>query len=662
MTDFHFLDPEWLLLIIPVLMMLVVSRFRQSSASAWQNVIEPQLLQHLLQNPGATASPWLKLLSVAGTLLAIIALANPAWEKQPESVFETPRALVLVLDLSASMNAADLAPTRLVRARLKIRDILERSVEGQTGLVVFAGDAFSVAPLTRDSETITSQLRVLEPGIMPVQGSRVDLGLEQAGKLLEQAGIPAGDILVIADGLENTQTNIITRKLHQQGHRISFMGVGTLEGAPISNGRGDVIRNPNNTPVLARLAEDRFQKLAEAGGGRYTRIALNNSDIDYLLDMPALNHDKQLNETLAAQNRWKQTGPYFTLLLLPLAALAFRRGWLMLFMLVIITPLPDTAYAFSWQDLWKTPEQQASEALMQQRHEAALELSSNPDVLGSAYYRQQQFEQAFNQFKQSRGADADYNQGNALARMGKYQEAIEAYDRALQQQPDMQHAIDNKSAIEALLEQQRQQQQQSEQESDASQERQEQQPPDQNTPNDKNDQNEQRDSQSEPSASSDQAEQQPSDTAEQSEQQAGSQQADPQQAQQQNDAASLNNDFSDAAEAMEQAQQDQQENQPEVNQSEENQSEADQKKELSGKPPEEPSSQAQQARPEETQPDQSERPSPMQQQAQPLAPEEQQAAEQWLRRIPDDPGGLLKRKFLYQYQQRNRQPSSQQAW
>jgi len=652
MTDFHFLDPEWLLLLIPVLLMLVLSRFKQSSTSAWQNVIEPQLLQHLLQNPNATARPWLTLLSVTGALLAIIALANPAWEKQPESVFETPRALVLVLDLSASMNAADLAPSRLVRARLKIRDILERSLEGQTGLVVFAGDAFSVAPLTRDSETITSQLRVLEPRIMPVQGSRVDLGLEQAGKLLEQAGIPAGDILVIADGLENNQTDSITRKLHEQGHRISFMGVGTLEGAPISNGRGDVIRNPNNTPVLARLAEERFQKLAEAGGGRYTRIALNNSDIDYLLDMPALNYDKKLNETLATQNQWKQSGPYFTLLLLPLAALAFRRGWLMLFMLVIITPLPDTAYAFSWQDLWKTPEQQASEAFMQQRHESVLELSSNPDVLGSAYYRQQQFEQAYNQFKQSQGPDADYNQGNALARMGKYQEAIEAYDRALQQQPDMQHAIDNKAAIEALLEQQRQQQ--PEQENNASQDPQDQQSPDQNKQNDRN---EQKDSQPEPSESSepsDQAEQEPSDSEEQSEQQAGSQQPDPQQAQQQNQPADSGNEFSDAAEAMEKQQQEPQQNQSQADPQQESAQESAQES-----PEESPSAQAPQANSEEAQSEQS---LPMQQQAQPLDPEEQQAAEQWLRRIPDDPGGLLKRKFLYQYQQRNRQPSSQQAW
>lgn len=641
MADFHFLNPEWLLLIVPVLVLLSLDQFKKARSSAWQKVIEPQLLQHLLQDHNAMAKPWFKWLSVTVAVLAIFALANPTWEKKPESVFQTPRALVLVLDLSASMNASDLAPSRLVRARLKIRDILARSMEGQTGLVVFAGDAFSVSPLTRDNETITSQLRVLEPRIMPVQGSRVDLGLEEAGKLLEQAAIPAGDILVIADGFQNTQTDIMTRKLHEQGHRISFMGVGTPEGAPISDGKGDVIRDHNNAPVLARLDENRFEKLAQAGGGRYKRIALDNSDIDYLLGMPALNKDKLLAETLTEQNQWKQTGPYITLLILPLAALAFRRGWLMTFLLAaVITPLPGPVYAFNWQDLWKTPEQQASEALSQQRHEAALELSSNPDVLGSAYYKQQQYEQAYDQFKQSKGADADYNQGNALARMAKYKEAIAAYERALQQQPGMRHAIENKAAVEALLrEQQRQQQQQPQQENDESQDQQAQQSPDQN---DQNDNHEQSNAESEPS---EQAQPKPSDSGDQSEEEADSQQADTQEGQQQEDTPA-NNDFSEAAQAMQQDQEGPPENQ---GQTESEKESADQ-------------SQAQQALSDEAETGQAELPSAMEQQAQPLDSEERQAAEQWLRRIPDDPGGLLKRKFLYQYQQRNRKPTSKQAW
>jgi Ca-activated chloride channel family protein len=637
MADFHFLAPGWLLLLVPVMLLLMLSQYQKSSSSAWQKVIEPQLLQHLLQNGNSSERPWLKLLSLITAFIAVIALANPVWEKKPESVFQTPRALVLVLDLSASMNAADLAPSRLVRARLKIRDILGRSHEGQTALVVFAGDAFSVAPLTRDNETITSQLRVLEPDIMPIQGSRVDLGLEKAGELLEQAGIPAGDILVIADGYQNTQTNIITRKLHESGHRISFMGVGTPEGAPISDGQGDVIRDRNNTPVLSRLEEDKFRQLAQSGGGRYVRIGLDDSDINYLLSMPALNYDKQISQAQAEQNQWKQTGPYLTLLLVPLAGLAFRRGWLMSMMLAtLLIPIPNSAYAFAWLDLWKTPEQQASDALTQERHEDALKLSSNPDVLGSAYYKQKQYSQALEHFKQSQGADADYNQGNALAQMGKYKEAIQAYDKALKQQPKMQDAIDNKAAIEKLLQDQQNQQQQSQQEEKESSEQDEQQQPDKSQ---QSDSPSGQPEQSEQENQSDKSEQQ-SDSADQSQQQPGSQQD-----QQQNDAQSANNDFSDAADALDKQEQE-----------EKNHSQQQSEQETSDQ------SQSQQSSPDQPQADQAELPAAMDQQAQALDSEEQQAAEQWLRRIPDDPGGLLKRKFLYQYQQRNRKPTSQQAW
>ena len=123
MADFHFLAPAWLLLIFPLLGLLAWLYRRSSSSSAWQQVIEPQLLQHLLHEQQSSQKRWPYILSLITGLLAIIALANPVWEKKPQSVFQTPRAMVIVLDLSASMSAADLAPSRLVRARLKVQDI-----------------------------------------------------------------------------------------------------------------------------------------------------------------------------------------------------------------------------------------------------------------------------------------------------------------------------------------------------------------------------------------------------------------------------------------------------------------------------------------------------------------------------------------------------------
>ncbi len=659
MADFHFLNPYWLLLLLPLFGLIGWIYRQKKSNSAWQQVIEPQLLQHLLVEPLNPSRNWPLAVAAITGLLAILALANPVWEKQPQTVLQTPRAMVLVLDLSASMNASDLKPTRLVRARLKVQDILKREQEGLTGLVVFAGDAFSVTPLTRDNETISSQLRVLEPGIMPAQGSRLDLGLVKAGELLQQAGIHAGDILLITDGFDSAQAVLEAKKLHQQGHRISVLGIGTTQGAPISDGKGDVFRDKNDVPILAKLDEERLTQLTQIGGGRYSSIRLDESDLDYLLGLPSLNFDQAMDESLFEQNQWKQNGPYLTLLLLPLAALAFRRGWLLSVLLVIsVFPVPQPAMAFSidemWKDLWQTREQRASEALLQQRHEDTASLSSDPARLGSAFYKQKKYTEALQHFEQLQDSDADYNRGNALARLGKYQEAIDAYDKALQQQPGMQDAIENKAAVEALLKQMQQQaqnQQQQEEDSDnkddaeseQSETGQQQDNPQQQQQAESSEQQqgtEKQDSQQQADGAGQQAASEPQNQDQNQQDESTSQQPENSN---QTPGQPSDNQFADAAEAMDK-----------------DGSEDPQKPEA--KPETKQEAEPRSAQQQESSSNQQPQQAQADQQASELSSEEQLAAEQWLRRIPDDPGGLLKRKFLYQYQQRNQKPSSRQPW
>lgn len=615
MADFHFLQPAWLWLIIPVLV-LTASHWRlRRVQSAWSSLIAPQLLTHLLTSARQQRDSLPYLLFLAAALIGILALANPVWEKRPEPIYQTTRASIIVLDLSASMNAADLRPSRLVRARLKVRDILARASEGQTGLVVFAGDAFAVTPLTRDRQTIVSQLMVLTPELMPVQGSRVDRGLELALELLRRAGIAGGDILLVSDGVHDHAAQAIASDLQTEGHRLSVLGIGTTEGAPISNGQGDVMRDANGKPVLARLTETGLQQLALQGGGRYSRISLDDSDIDYLLEQRPLNNESQQHDEQDRKNQWKQTGPYLTLLLLPLAALAFRRGWLLSIGLLMVSFQPmQPAMAFTWDDLWLTSEQQASRALDNAHLEEVLELSSSAARRGSAYYLQQDYQQALEQFAGDDSADGHYNLGNTLARLGQYREAIAAYDEALQRQPGMQHAIENRAALEKLLQQQQQAEQSQQQQENNAPDDSMQNPSPQTTPragsNTTTDQQAQtqqdakeQDADPQPQSGDDGSEQQ---TPAENQAQEQTQQQDPQQAEQ---PANRAND--DVTRQDDQAGQN-------------NLANKDDRDETSS--------------------------------------ERQLAVEQWLRRIPDDPGGLLKRKFLYQYQQRNRRPDNRQAW
>ncbi|MDQ2696524.1 MAG: VWA domain-containing protein, partial [Pseudomonadota bacterium] len=223
-ADFHFLRPLWLLALLPLPLVLWQLR-RAAGAGAWRKVCDPHLLAQLLSDSqgGGRKIP-LALLGI-GWLLAVLALAGPVWSQYPLPVMQSRDALVIVLDLSRSMLAADLKPSRLVQARFKAADALERRREGQTGLVAFAGDAFAVAPLTTDSATLTALLPVLSPDIMPVQGSRADLGLEKAGELLD--GI--GDVLLITDSADAAAL-AAARALRERGVTVSVLGVGTPAG------------------------------------------------------------------------------------------------------------------------------------------------------------------------------------------------------------------------------------------------------------------------------------------------------------------------------------------------------------------------------------------------------------------------------------------------
>ena len=605
---FHFLQPLWLLALLPLLALLWWLRKPGEQDNAWRRVCDARLLPYLLTSPGSRASRLPLWLLAVGWLLIVVALADPVWEQQPQPVFRNEAARVVVLDLSNSMFSPDLKPSRLVRARYKVADILDQEFDGQTALVVFAGDAFAVTPLTNDSETVRALLSPLEPGLMPSQGSRVDLGLQKAGHLLRQAGALQGDILILTDGYEDDSALATAAELRQAGYRISVLGVGTEEGAPIPLAGGGFLRDNRDDIVVPALDPRALQALADAGGGRYATISSSAADLKRLLQITTPGMNAVTASIDHTTDSWRSHGSLIILLLLPLAALAFRRGWLMM-LLVSVTvgaSMPQPAMAAGWDDLWLRPDQQASRALQAGDPAAAARLAADPALRGTAAYQAGDYEQALDAFSTSSRDAAAYNQGNALAQLGRYEDAIAAYDRALLAEPGMPDAVHNRAEVEKLLQQQQDQDQQGDQ---------------------------QQDQQGQSGEQGEQQQDQQGQSGEQGEQQDQSGQQ----------AENANQD--DAAEQQEQAGEGQQ-------QSAENTDSDDTEGELSPLPQQPESAgdgDEQQAATAE---------------ASPLDTEEQQAAEQWLRRIPDDPGGLLRRKFLYQYRQQaeGAARTDRQAW
>ena len=605
LADFHFIRPFWLLALIPFVFVLVLSWKNKLRQGNWSQVCDAELLPYILQQRATTQNRWpLVSLALAG-LFAIFALAGPSWERLPSPAFRNASALVILLDLSRSMDAADIKPSRLIRARYKVADILKRRKDGQTALIVYAGDVFTVTPLTEDTETINSQLTVLDTEIMPSQGSDTSSALEKAVELFIQAGLTRGQILLVTDGVILEDTLKTARSL--DAYQLSILAVGTAQGAPIKISQGGFLKDMGGNIVVPKLNSQDLQKLANIGGGSFRLISADDSDIDSLLaSLDTHTEQQQKKGDNLLLDLWQDQGPWLLLLILPLAALSFRRGSLCL-ALMLFLPMPKNSYALEWQDLWKTRDQQAQNSFQQQQYGQAAKQFDDPEWKAAAQYKAGNFAQAAESLQGIQTSDALYNRGNALAKAGQLQEALQAYQQALAIDPKHEDAGHNKELVEKQLKKQ----------------------PRQNKQQQGDDQSSQQNSQSQ--------EQQ----KQEDQQSAGSDKENTEQSQEGKNEQNENN--ADQPQSQKQEQQDQKD-QKETQQSAKDQQQAQQKQ--------------QQDKDEKSTEHQSQAMTEQDMQKN----ESEQANEQWLQRIPDDPSGLLKRKFLHQHARRKSKSESTQAW
>jgi Ca-activated chloride channel family protein len=592
--QFHFLRPAWLLALVPLAWLIWHGLHHGHRSRIWQSVVDAQLLPHLLKGRETFQSNSLPvLLSVCG-VLSILALAGPVWERLPQPVFNQQSALVIALDLSRSMDAGDVKPSRLVRARHKVADILTLRKEGQTALLSYAAESFVVTPLTEDSATISALLPSLSTEIMPSQGSRADKALSQAFTLFDNAGFARGDVLIVSDGFSQLEVDSMEQILKNRNRfRVSVLAVGTEDGGPIPLENGGFLKDDNGSIVISRLQAQPMRDIVDNSGGNFQVLVASDSDVRDLYNTfrsRPFADDAQASDLSA--DLWREQGPWLLLLVLPLIALMFRRG-LIMGLLVFLLPISPDALALEWKDLWQNDDQQGRRAFEQGDHRSAAELFDNPDWKAAALYRAEDYERALEYWKNNDSGIGHYNRGNALANLGKLQEAISAYEQALHKNPGHEDAAYNKKQLEELLRQQQQ------------------------------------DSQQEQNSQSGEQQSEQDDSG----QQQGEQGQQDQSAQQQNEHSEDSPPDGQQAESAEQQQSEDETDSSQPDQAENNESEESQ----------------QQAGQIENEQDLDQQMS-------------EQSAEQWLRKIPDDPGGLLRRKFLYQYRQRDDVSQSQQPW
>ena len=602
--NIHFLRPVWFLVLLPLVFLLWRLLYVKRNSRSWQTVVDPVLLAHLLRGTNSVRSnTYLYLIAVIG-LLSVVALAGPVWNKLEQPIFKQQSALVIVLDLSLSMDSSDIKPSRLTRARHKITDILALRKEGQTALVVYAADAFSVVPLTDDGKTINALLPGLTTDIMPVQGSRAGQALIEAYGLFQNTNLLRGDILLVTDGLTPKESQVVEVLLEDNpGFRLSVLGIGTETGGPIPLPKGDFLKDNQGAIVIVSLSIEPLQTLAKKGSGVFKMMSVNDDDVIALLNAIERNPFEQ---GVIASDRsadvWQEQGPWLVLFVLPLLALAFRRGivLLSLFHLSILLPFillmvsPD-ALAFDWNKLWENNNQRARYQFDQGQFEKASELFDIANWKGSSFYRSGDYESALNQWEGIDSEIVNYNRGNALAKLGKLKEALEIYDEVLQKNPQHGDAKHNSQLVEDALKKQQEQQSKKDKSNDKDGEQSE------------DDQQFLESEQDQESSDSDgqQTTEQSKKNQDQSQDNSNTEKTD---------AADLDQQKAEKFKANEDAIESKEIETSQVKQ-------VNREKELS-----------------------------------------EQVTDQWLRKIPDDPSGLLRRKFLYQYNKRGESVSELNPW
>ena len=619
MEEFHFIRPLWLLAIIVLVLMILLLKRNRVKQSGWQNLIPPHLAKVLVEGNTKAKSKSLVLPFFIG-FIAIIAMAGPSWQKLPQPVYQVAQGSVLIMDMSYSMYATDVTPNRLTRARYKAIDLLDGINEGEIGLIAYAGDAFSISPLTDDVNNIKLLLPSLSPELMPELGSNPFAALTLANEMLINAGHNSGDIYWFTDGIDNMDIQDLTQWSREHPYRLNILGIGTKAGAPIKLSNGELMKDDNGAIIVPKLTEKTLQGVAQRGSGNYVTLSHDNSDIEKLTFKPLVADSDETTESENTGDQWQEFGPYLLLLILPLILSYFRRGALLVTLPFALLLIPnEKAHADIWQDLWKTKDQQGQEHFKQEQFQQAAEQFNNPLWQGSSHYKAGDYEQALAAYQQVDSAESLYNQGNALARLQRMDEALEAYSKALEKDPNFADAKANKEVIEQLKKQQ-EQQKQDQQSGDDSQENDDQQGDKQQN---QDQQGENQDGQNQDSESQD------SDQQQQSSDQSSDQTSD---SQENKDQQGQSSDEQNADEQQEQK--NQQSSEQDKNDKQQESAEQQAKSAQEGEESEnEQSAQAQLA-------------------AEQLAKETEQKHQQLLNKVTDDPYMLLRNKMQLEYQKR----------
>lgn len=576
--NFHFIRPWWLLaLVLPFLLWAKFFTHNQA-LSSWVKAIDKNLLPFLLIKGSSKQRRFVSVAALIGFVGAIIALAGPSWQKEQIPSLSPQNPVMMLLDLSTDMNKTDVSPNRLARAKFKIKDLTNLLKSEQSGLAVYTAEPFMITPISDDANLISNLLPEINRSIMPVNGNRPDRAISYATEKLKNAGFSQGDILLISGsgGTDVALTIKEAQQALQSGFKVSVLAV-------------------------AQAQVDALVQIAKAGGGEYLPLTANDGDIKRFISLI----DAQNAELKSSDNMrtiWLDFGYYLLFIPLLCCLYFFRKGLLSLAFFCIFATQAQAGFFLN-------NNQEGMKAFNQQDYAQAAQKFERSDWKASSLYKAGDYQAALKEFAKSNDVESLYNQGNALAKSGKIDEAIKKYEDVLAQEPNHEDAKFN---LEYLKQQKQNQNSNSQSQNQEQQQNQQQNQDQQQSQNGENDQqNQEQNAQN----NSDQNQNQNQDQ-QQNQSQNGNQQ-------EQND--NQNNSSSPEKQNEDNSQEQDETHAPRPNHPSDNEDEQD-------------------AQPQGAQAENSDAPK---------SDEKAQAKEQQYREIPEDVGGLL-RAFIYKEYMKNR--------
>lgn len=447
--NFHFLRPLFLWLLLPAFVVLIIGLIGLQEEVKWKKVIAPHLRPYIIKKGSEAIKRKMQILTFVFIIITVFGVSGPTWNtvEVPEKTLGTP--MVILLDLSQSMMAADIQPNRLERAKFKINDLLDANPRARIALVGFSGTAHTIIPLTNDYKIIRSHLDGLSPAIMPFPGSNLEAALEISDTLTNVTTAPA-TILLVSDDFDEIQFDLLQRFVMERETKIEILPINTKFGANIpAPGNKGSLRDKQGNIVHSAFNSNILQKLNSIENIQVNTLTLDKSDVELLATTVSNNLEFKEKEDKKEDN-WQDQGLWFVIPFAIFVLMWFRKGWV-IYSLIIFVTLSSCNNNLQFNDLWYTKDYQAQKAYNMGNFEKAASLFTDPLHKGVASYKAGNFEAAIKSFNKDSSAMGAYNLGLAYYKNGDFTAAEMAFEKAVEMNPQLVDAKTNQKLIQQII-------------------------------------------------------------------------------------------------------------------------------------------------------------------------------------------------------------------